>query len=144
MKKLLVPFLIALLAWTVFTTAADAKTSTFTTGRDWVERMSEAEKFMAIVAPMSVFHHAGVRFRLRPEEYIPQVERVLTNNPYLEIEDVSNVFASTVYAYEPESRMVFEHLAEGTAEGRMYLNEGFTPRLLIAPAGHELRKDAIA
>ena len=50
----------------------------------------------------------GVPFRHTPPEYVKAMDKVLLYNPYLEKEDVANIFASTVYAYEPESRPGFE------------------------------------
>ncbi len=88
---------------------AESKT-TFTTGRDWTEKMSPLEKFMSVAVPMSVLQQYGVRFRHVPIEYIPTIDKVIRNNPNLFDEDVSSVFASAVYMMEPESRPAFEEL----------------------------------
>ncbi|MBI2095460.1 MAG: hypothetical protein HYT89_04785 [Candidatus Omnitrophica bacterium] len=80
----------------------------FTTGEEWAEKMSEREKFMSLLVPMSLFNQYGVPFRRTPPEYVKAMDKVLLYNPYLEKEDVANIFASTVYAYEPESRPGFE------------------------------------
>ncbi len=77
---------------------------TFTTGKDWVESMSREEKLISLIPPTLLFNHYGVRLRYSPDKYIPTIDRVLLNNPYLEKQDMANIFASTVYAYEPESR----------------------------------------
>ena len=81
---------------------------TFTTGKDWVKKMSKGEKFISVYAPMILLHRYGINFRKTPNEYLESIDRVLINNPYLEKEDVANIFASTVYAYEPESRHAFQ------------------------------------
>ena len=84
-----------------------AYSETFTTGRDWLQKMSKGEKFISVYAPMILFHRYGVNFRKTPNEYAETIDKVLLENPYLEKEDVANIFASTVYAYEPESRRAF-------------------------------------
>jgi hypothetical protein len=91
-------------------TNALAASDTFTTGKDWTEKMSEKEKFISIVAPMVHYSHYGVPFQHTPPEYVSVIDRVLLYNPYLEKEDMANIFASTVYAFEPESRPAFENL----------------------------------
>ena len=97
--------------WTAATHAI-AGSDTFTSGKEWTEKMSEKEKFISVVAPMVHFSHYGVPFRHTPPEYMSAIDQVLLYNPYLEKEDMVNIFASTVYAYEPESRPAFENLAQ--------------------------------
>lgn len=80
------------------------------TGKDWVEKMSKDEKFISVYAPMILFHRYGINFRKTPNEYVDTIDRVLINNPYIEKEDVANIFASTVYTVEPESRRAFQIL----------------------------------
>ena len=87
-----------------------ASSDTFATGKDWSEKMSDKEKFISIVAPMIQFSHYGVPFQHTPPEYVNAIDQVLLYNPYLEKEDMANIFASTVYAAEPESRPAFENL----------------------------------
>ncbi len=97
--------------------AQAAYTDKFTTGEDWVEKMSEREKFMSLLVPMILFHQYGVSFKRTPPEYVEAIDKVLLYNPYLEKEDVANIFASTVYTYEPESRPALEEM-----QSRFYLN----------------------
>ena len=85
-----------------------ANSESFSTGKDWIQKMSKGEKFISVYAPMILFHRYGINFRKTPNEYLESIDRVLINNPYLEKEDVANIFASTVYAYEPESRHAFQ------------------------------------
>ena len=101
LMKILKVLVLALLLVSPVVLAAQ---ETFTTGKEWNQNMSENEKFMSLAAPMILFNKYGVPFKETPEYYIPLVDKVLTEYPYLENEDVANIFASTVYAYEPESR----------------------------------------
>ena len=103
-------YLLLILCLTLGTAASSHAISyseTFTTGKEWTEKMSKGEKFISIYAPMILFHRYGVNFRKTPNEYAETIDRVLLENPYLEKEDVANIFASTVYTYEPESRRAF-------------------------------------
>ena len=102
-----------------------AYSETFTTGKEWTEKMSKGEKFISVYAPMILFHRYGVNFRKTPNEYAKTIDRVLLENPYLEKEDVANIFASTVYTYEPESRRAF------TIMKTEFEQESLKPTLLI-------------
>ena len=102
-----------------------AYSETFTTGKDWIQKMSKGEKFISVYAPMILFHRYGVNFRKTPNEYTDTIDRVLLENPYLEKEDVANIFASTVYTYEPESRRAFAIMKRDVAQ------ETLRPALLI-------------
>ena len=86
----------------------DAYSDTFSTGKNWLQKMSKGEKFISIYAPMILFNRYGINFRKTPNEYIEKMDEALINNPYLEKEDVANIFASTVFAYEPETRRAFK------------------------------------
>ena len=103
-------FVYLLLGLALFTgaEAGAAYSESFSTGKDWVQKMSKGEKFISVYAPMILFHRYGINFQKTPDEYVNTMDRVLINNPYLEKEDVANIFASTVYAYEPESRRAFK------------------------------------
>jgi hypothetical protein len=107
--------------------AGYANSETFSTGKEWVEKMSKGEKFISVYAPMILFYRYGVNFRKTPGEYTETIDKVLLNNPYLEKEDIANIFASTVYAYEPESRPAFRQMAMELSSGE------FSPHLLITP-----------
>jgi hypothetical protein len=93
----------------------------FTTGAEWENRMSMKEKFMAVVTPMAVFNQYGVPFRHRPEQYIPAIDKLISINPQLEKEDISNILASTVYLFEPESRPYFDVIEMRFLKGDMEL-----------------------
>lgn len=107
-KALLKAVLIACVTLFVTMPAMAALSPAFTTGEDWTRHMSEREKFMSILIPMSIFHEYGVPFRLSPDKYIAVIDNVIDANPQIENEDISNIFASTVYLYEPESRPAFD------------------------------------
>ena len=101
------PLILCLTLGAAANTHANSYSETFTTGKEWTEKMSKSEKFISVYAPMILFHRYGVNFRKTPNEYAETIDRVLLENPYLEKEDVANIFASTVYTYEPESRRAF-------------------------------------
>ncbi len=125
MKSILLVCLYLSLFLMAGVTPCYAYSDTFTTGEEWEQKMSKGEKFISVYAPMILFHRYGVNFRKSPGEYIETMEKVLVNNPYLEKEDVSNIFASTVYAYEPESRPAFRIME---AE---FTHQELSPHLLI-------------
>ena len=110
---------------------ASARVETFTTGKDWEERMSPGEKVIAIAAPTVFLHQQGVPLRRPISEYIPTMNQVVVNNPYLEDEDVANIFISTVYAYELESRSPLDALEIQLRHRKIYDNgQDFNPHLL--------------
>lgn len=118
----------------MFSPAASFATEVFTSGEDWVRRMSKREKFLSIFAPYILYYRYGVPFRKPPHEYIADVDKVLLVNPYLESEEIANIFASTVYAREPESRPAFHAMAQDFEYQRLGRGEWVYPRLLaIAP-----------
>ena len=115
-------------------TLAQADSETFTTGKDWVQKMSVKEKFISVFAPSLLFHRYGVPLRRPINEYIPTIDKVLMENPYLEKEDVANIFASTVYAYEPESRPALDSLERTLRQRKVYeeeFAESLLPRLVV-------------
>lgn len=126
MKRITLPAFLAaaLVLWNCAISYAYAEA--FVTGKEWVEKMSPAEKFMALIVPMNLFHRYGVEFRRKPIEYIPVIDDVLLNNPYIEDEDVTNIFASYVYVTEPESRNAFRLMARMFFERRSFLDGDLT------------------
>ncbi len=117
---------------------AFAAMETFTTGKDWAERMSPREKIMAVVAPAMLLHQHGIPVQRPISEYIPTMDRVVLNNPYLKNEDAANIFVSTVYAYEPESRRALDALEIELRHRKIYKNAySLNPRLLVSLASDE-------
>ena len=107
MKSKYLIYLLTSLSLTLSAINSYAISETFTTGKDWTQKMSKGEKFISVYAPMILYHRYGINFRKTPNEYADTIDKVLLENPYLEKEDVANIFASTVFAYEPESRRAF-------------------------------------
>ncbi|GEM_PF-1680054 len=120
--KIMLKKLIGLLT-VLFLTAAPAwaeaaeSSSVFTTGKDWAEKMSVREKFIAVIVPMAVFDSYGVRFGKRPEEYMPLIDRVIGANPRTQEEDVANIFVSTIYLTEPWNRPILDSLESKFLQG---------------------------
>ena len=77
---------------------------TFTTGKNWSQRMSPREKYMSLLPPVFVMNEYDVHLRHGLPQYITWMDRILQRNPQLEAEDVSTIFASTVFFLEPENR----------------------------------------
>ena len=131
---------ISLLGLFLFAQPVSAYLETFTTGKDWAQRMTVKEKFLSLFAPTLLFHKYGVPLRRPIVEYIQTIDRVLLNNPYLEKEDVANIFASTVYAYEPQSRPAIDYL-ESQLKQRKNYEEGLAvsllPHLLVRNASRD-------
>ena len=123
MKTIKIVVLIALLALLpVHSRSVEARvSSSFSTGKDWKDHMTEDEKLMSLMAPMIIYHRYGVPFILTPEKYIPKIDKIILKNPDLGGEDVANIFASTVYAIEPESRHAWDALEE------QFLRGDYTP-----------------
>ena len=124
----------AALALGLFLNAGAAQadySETFTTGKNWLERFSLRQKFISLVAPAMLLRKFKVQLRRPLAAYIPTIDRVLVENPYLENEDIANIFASTVYAYEPESRKTLEWMQMEFAWRNTPFTEGYSPRLLL-------------
>lgn len=85
-------------------------TQTFASGKEWTEKMSPVEKLISILKPYITLQKYGVPVRHTPQDYIEKIDRVLLYNPNLGNEDVSNIFSSTMYAYEPQTRPALDAL----------------------------------
>ncbi len=140
MRKLGVIVLGVLVFGAVYPLPAQAYNDRFTTGQDWIEKMSAREKFISLFVPMMLFRRYGVTFHRSPEKYISTMDSVLLNNPYLESEDVANIFASAVYAHEPESRPALEAMEREFRMRREGVDESYFPPLSIRPV---LRQDLV-
>jgi len=129
-------YIVLLIALTLFGAGAQqasASVETFTTGKDWEERMSPREKIIAALAPAILLDKYGVPLRRPISEYIPTMDQVVLNNPYLENEDVANIFVSTVYASEPELRSSLDALEIQFRLHKIYeKNRSFNPHLLVS------------
>jgi len=114
-------------------TANNQSVDSFTTGKDWQNNMSDGEKLIALVAPTMLFQNYHVPMQKSLLEYITTINRILLYNPYLEKEEVANIFASAVYAYEPQSRPALENLERILRRRKASLNEDFFPPLTLRP-----------
>ena len=101
-KKIL--FSLALLGLLAGVSPSRASTDTFKSGSEWTDELSANEKMMALVPPAMLFHSYHIPLRRNLPEYVPLIDRVLLYNPELGKEDIANIFASTLYHYEPETR----------------------------------------
>ncbi len=136
MKKKWLAVLSLVFMMSVNASAVYAAAETFTTGKDWTEHMNEKQKFIAIFAPLILYHRYGVNFREKPEQYVEKIDKVLMDNPYIQNEDIANIFASTVYAYEPENRSAFDAI-EREFRSRKLGSPDYYPRLMIRPAARK-------
>ena len=130
---LIVSLVLSCMATSSFLNAEES----FVTGKDWTKNMSKNEKFLAVVAPYILYHRYGVSFRKQPQEYISDIDKILMVNPYLEAEDVANIFASAVYTYEPESRPAFQAMARQFQYENLSHGEVVYPRLLLKPSSQD-------
>lgn len=115
------------------TQAMAVDSEVFTTGDDWIERMSVREKLIALLPPTLLMQRFGVRLERTPEEYVPLIDLALEYNPQLRGEDVANIFASTVYQAEPANRVSLEHMERYLQRRSDYESQPFIPRLRLRP-----------
>jgi hypothetical protein len=110
MKKVLLSLISVLFTVLPFTAALADSNETFSSGKDWMTRLNDREKIIAIIAPTVLLHRYGVPIQKSPDEYLEKIDKVLEKNPDLAKEDISNIYASTVYYYEPWTRKPLEEL----------------------------------
>lgn len=108
---------LALLAFAGPSAAAAERPDAFSTGEDWLERMTPDEKVISLVPPTILFGAYDIRLRHSLPEYLPLLDAVMRENPQFAGEDVANVFASAVYAYEPENRPKFRAMELALLQG---------------------------
>ena len=125
MKKTFASLLIAaaVMVLTAGSSSALDDASSFVSGKEWVVQMTAKEKMMSLLPPMALYHKFGVKFQKSIFEYIDTMDTELASNPVLQQEDIANIFASTIYAGEPENRQpmdrmgaIFEILKKRDAE----------------------------
>ncbi len=104
---------------------------TFSTGKDWAKRMSVREKYISLLPPTLLFHQYEVRLRHSLPEYIYLMDRVLLRNPQVENEDVGNIFASTIYLFEPQNRQALKNMEMSFLAGNFETKPYLSPRLTI-------------
>ncbi len=133
-KKIILSVLIS---WVVVnhhtgaTEAAISKSKIFLTGKDWRGWMNEKEKFMAILAPTVLLEEYGIQLKHSLLNYIPLINRILLYNPQLEKEEVANIFTSTIYRFEPESRVALRTMEMNFLQGNLEIKPLGGPRLSL-------------
>ena len=140
MKKRLVIYLSALALLAACPARADYD-ETLSTGKDWVKHMSPREKFMSLIPPALLFNEYDIRLRHSLPQYIQWMDYILLSTPQLEKEDVSNIFASTVYLFEPENREALRAMETNYLRGD-YDRKIRAPRLTIEEALREITQGA--
>ena len=141
MKKRATLFFAAFLLAAACPARADYE-ETFGTGKDWVKRMSEREKFISLLPPALLFNEYDIHLRYSLPQYIRWMDHILLRNPQLEREDVDNIFASTIYLLEPENREALKTMETNFLRGDYDNPRVQTPHLTIEEVLQEITPDA--
>jgi hypothetical protein len=121
--------MVALLLALHGTSGAAASSEVFQSGKDWSDSLSPNEKMMALVPPAILFRSYHVPLARNLPEYIPLIDRVLLYNPELGKEDIANIFASTLYHYEPQTRPALEFMETEFLRGNYHTRPANLPRV---------------
>ena len=127
MKKVFFAFILIL----SFAAPCRAEEEEFVTGRDWIKRMSQREKFMSLLPPALLFSEYDVQLRLGLPQYILLIDGIMERNPKLENEEISNIFSSTIYFFEPQNREALKTMEMNFLKGELETKPYHTPRLSI-------------
>lgn len=130
MRKVFFIFILAALA-AADTAPCRAYEKEFVTGRDWVEHMSTREKFMSLVPPTFLFAEYDVDLKLSLPQYMTLIDHVMERNPKLEGEGLANIFASTVFFFEPQNRQALKTMEMNFLRGELETKPYHSPRLSI-------------
>lgn len=103
----------------------------FTTGKDWAKTMSLREKYISLLPPSLVMEQYDVHLKISLPQYIGLINSILLKNPQLEKEDVSNIFASTVYLFEPQNRPALKNMEMDFLSGNYEMQPFQGPRLTV-------------
>ena len=101
----------------------------FVTGKDWVKNMSQREKFMSLIPPSLLFSEYDVHLKLGLPQYIFLIDQIMQRNPRLENEELSNIFASTIYLFEPQNREALKTMEMNFLRGELETKPYHSPRL---------------
>ena len=104
---------------------------TFSTGKDWMKHMSVREKYISLLPPTLLFHQYNVSLRQSLPKYIYLIDNILLRNPQLENEDVGNIFASTVYLFEPQNREALRSMEMNFLSGNFGTKPYHSPQLVV-------------
>ena len=110
---------------------ANTYEETLSTGKDWTNRMSLREKYISLLPPALLFQQYDVHLKLSLPEYIVLIDHILLRNPQLGKEDVSNIFASTVYLFEPQNRTALKTMEMNFLSGNFEIKPYQSPRLTL-------------
>lgn len=113
----------------------------FNTGKDWVHHMSQREKFMSLLPPTMLFDEYDIHLRHSLPEYIVLLDHILLRNPQLENEEMTNVFASAVYLFEPQNREALKTLEIDLLRGDPEDKTTHPPKLTIEELLKEVTPD---
>lgn len=127
MRKILFMFILMALA----AVPCRAYEKEFVTGQDWVEHMSNREKFMSLVPPTFLFAEYDVDLKLSLPQYMTLIDHVMERNPKLESEGLSNIFASTIFFFEPQNRQALKTMEMNFLRGELETKPYHSPRLSI-------------
>ena len=121
---------------------ASSNDETFSTGKDWAQRMTNREKFISLLPPTLVFGQYDVQPHHGLPEYIYWIDKILLKNPQLEKEDVGNIFASTIYLREPENREALRNMEADFLRGNYESQSARWPRLTLDEVLQEISPEA--
>lgn len=138
LKRVVLAVLLSMAACS--TALAKESEEVFSSGKDWSQGMTNSEKLMSLIPPSLLFYRYHVPLKRELPEYIPMIDQVLSANPELAGEEVTNIFASTVYVYEPESREALRMMELEFLRGGYDATPLTPPRLEIRPDGREVLK----
>ena len=131
MRKRWAVLFVGLAFWLVPARALPAAEEPFSSGKDWLKHMSLREKYISLLAPTIVFERHDVQLRRSLPEYIYLIDGILLRNPQLEREEISNIFASTVYLVEPQNREALKNMEMQFLSGNFETNPYQAPRLTV-------------
>lgn len=86
---------------------------------------------MSLIPPSILFGEYNVHLRLALPQYIQLIDQVILLNPQLEEEEVSSLFASAVYLFEPENRPGLKEMELDYLRGDFGTPPLNTPKLSI-------------
>lgn len=91
--------------------------------------MNFREKFMALLPPRLLLEDYDIRLLHSLPEYIQVIDKILKFNPELQEEDVTNIFASAVYRFEPQARVQLKSMEFQFLQGDLEIKPLHGPRL---------------
>lgn len=127
MKRFLLPVLMILLCAAPLHASSEKG---FVTGEDWNRRLSVREKYLSLVPPALLFADYDVHLKLSLPQYIFLIDRIMERNPRLADEEVSNIFASTIYLFEPANRAALTRMEMDFLKGD-FLPPALSPQLTV-------------